>query len=217
MSEPIRQPTVFDSGQQHLGVQYARALLGAAARNGQAAAVVDELDDLIADVLDRAPRLEAILASPRIPVATQLAMLDKAFAGRMSATLLTFLKVVCRRRRFACLRAIRQAARQQLNAGEGRVEVQVQAATALGDEVRELVTRRLEASLGKRVHLVVRQDERLIGGLVIRIGDVVYDASVAQGLSRLRDSVVDEVARAVRASLDRFDLPDPENHAGSEA
>lgn len=217
MSEPVRQPTVFDSGQEHLGTQYARALLGAAARRGQAAAVVDELDDLIAEVLDRAPQFEAILASPRVPAASQAAMLDKAFAGRMSTTLLTFLKVVCRHRRFACLRAIRHAARQQLNAWEGRVEVQVQAAAALSDEVRELVTRRLEALLGQRVQLVVRQDERLIGGLVIRMGDVVYDASVARGLSRLRESVRDEVARAVRESLGRFAVPDPESRAGSEA
>jgi hypothetical protein len=63
MSEPVRQPTVLDSGQEHLGAQYARALLGAAARDGQAAAVVEELDAFVAEVLDRAPRLEATLAS----------------------------------------------------------------------------------------------------------------------------------------------------------
>jgi F-type H+-transporting ATPase subunit delta len=217
MSEPVRQPTVFDSGQEHLGTQYARALLGAAARDGQAAAVVEELDAFIVEVLDLAPRLEAALASLRVPVAAKLGLLDKALAGRMSGTLLTFLKVVCRHRRFESLRAIRKAARQQLNESIGRVDVQVRTPMPLSDDVHELVTRRLESLLGKRVHLVVRLDASLIGGLVVRVGDTVYDASVARGLSRLRERALDEVARAVRESLDRFASPRSAAYTGSEA
>jgi len=217
MSEPVRQPTVLDSGQEHLGQQYARALLGAAARDGQAAAVVEELDAFITEVLDVAPRLEAALTSPRVPAAAKLGLLDKALAGRMSVSLLNFLKVVCRHRRFACLRAIRKAARQQLNEWEGRVDVQVRTPAPLSEAVHELVTRRLESLLGKRVHLVVRLDESLIGGLVIRVGDMVYDASVARGLSRLRESALDEVARAVRESLDRFASAGSAAYTGSEA
>jgi len=217
MSEPVRQPTVLDSGQEHLGAQYARALLGAAARDGQAAAVGEELDAFVAEVLDRAPRLEATLASLRVAADAKLELLDKALAGRMSTTLLTFLKVVCRHRRFDCLRVIRKAAQRQWNDWEGRVEVQVRTATPLSGDVRDLVTRRLELLLGKRVSLVVRQDESLIGGLVIRVGDMVYDASVARGLSRLRESVLDEVARAVHESLDRFASQDSGAYTGSEA
>lgn len=207
MSQPVRQPTVFDSGQEHVGAVYAKALLGAAAQTGQAAAVVEELDSFISDALDRLPALEATLASPRVAAEAKLALLDKSLSGRMSATLLTFLKVVCRHGRFDCLRAIGRAARQQLNVREGRVDVRVRTPQALSDELRELVTRRLETLLGKRVNLFVRVDESLIGGIVVRVGDVVYDASVANRLSRLRESAVDLVVRAVRESLDRFAPP----------
>lgn len=207
MSEFVRQPTVFESGHEHVGAVYAKALLGAAAKADQAAAVVDELDSFVTDALDRLPALEATLASPRVAAEAKLALLDKSLAGRMSATLLTFLKVVCRHGRFDCLRAIRRAARQQLNEVEGTVDVRVRTPKALGGELRELVARRLEALLGKRVNLFVRVDESLIGGIVVRVGDVVYDASVANQLNRLRESAVDLVVRAVRESLDRFASP----------
>lgn len=207
MSEPVRQPTVFDSGQEHVGAVYAKALLGAAAQAGMAAAVVDELDSFVADVLDRLPGLEATLASPRVPAEAKLALLDKSLSGRMSGTLLTFLKVVCRHGRFDCLRAIGRAARQQLNVLEGRVDVDVRTPTPLSAEVRELVRRRLESLLGKQVNLFVRDDESLIGGMVVRIGDMVYDASVASELRRLRESAVDLVVHAARQSLERFASP----------
>jgi len=207
MSETVRQPTIFDSGQEHVGVVYAKALLGAAGTAGQTAAVVEELDSFVADVLDRLPVLEATLASPRVPMETKLALLERGLAGRMSETLLNFLKVVCRHQRFDCLRAVRRAAGQLWNEAQGRVDVLVRTPTPLDAGTSELVTRRLEALLGKQVNLAVQEDESLIGGLVIRVGDMVYDASVANELNRLRESAVDTVVHAVRKSLDRFAPP----------
>jgi F-type H+-transporting ATPase subunit delta len=207
MSEPVWQPTIFDSGQEHVGAVYAKALLGAALTAGQAAAVIEELESFVADVLDRLPVLEATLSSPRVPAEAKLTLLDKSFAGRMSGTLLTFLKVVCRHQRFDCMRAIRRAAWQQWSEWEGRVDVLVRTPTPLSAELRELVTRRLESLLGKQVNLAVREDESLIGGMVVRVGDMVYDASVANELNRLRESAVDMVVHAVRTSVDRFATP----------
>jgi len=204
MSEPVRQPTIFDSGREHVGAVYAKALLGAAVTAGEAAAVVEELDSFVDDVLDRLPIFEATLASPRVPAEAKLALLDKGLAGRMSDTLLTFLKVVCRHQRFDCMRAIRRAAWHLWNQWEGRVDVLVRTPTPLSAELHELMTRRLESLLGKQVNLVVQDDESLIGGMVVRVGDMVYDASVANELNRLRESAAEMVVHAVRKSLDRF-------------
>jgi F-type H+-transporting ATPase subunit delta len=204
MSEPVRQPTIFDSGREHVGAVYAKALLSAAVTAGQATAVVEELDSFVDDVLDRLPIFEATLASPRVPAEAKLALLDKGLAGWMSDTLLTFLKVVCRHQRFDCMRAIRRAARHLWNQWEGRVDVWVRTPTPLSGELHELMTRRLESLLGKQVNLVVQDDESLIGGMVVRVGDMVYDASVANELNRLRESAAEMVVHAVRKSLDRF-------------
>lgn len=155
-------------------------------------------------MLDRAPGVAALLESLRVPVAVQLAALDKTLAGRVSAPLLTFLKVVCRRRRFDCLRAIAREARTQLRAQQGRVEVLLRSATPLDDALCARISQRLEALLGQRVDLVKEQDPAVIGGVVMRVGDTVYDASVARSLERLRQTAADAVAQAARESLNLF-------------
>ncbi|MEO8499247.1 MAG: ATP synthase F1 subunit delta, partial [Planctomycetota bacterium] len=182
-----RDKAVFDTGQQYLGSVYAKALLGAAEKVGNAEAVLDELNSFIDDVLAKVPNLDSTLGSPRVAVETKTAMLDKALGGKVSGELLNFLKVVARHGRFDCIRAIRQAVRQQLNDLRGRVEVFLRSAEPMSRESIELVVNRLKAVLGRDVDLHVDVDSDLIGGVVLRIGDTVYDASVANRLVRLKD------------------------------
>ena len=199
-----RQPTVFDTGQQYLGSIYAKALLGATEKSGQTEQVLAELDSLVDDILENAASLDETLASPRVPLEAKERILDRAFSGQMTPSLLVFLKVVCRRGRFDCMRAIRRAAREQYNELRGRVEVQVAAPGPLDAETQQLVEARLRATLGQDVDLTVRVDPGLIGGLVVRVGDTVYDGSVANRLSRLRHSMVSKAWQEIRGDVDRF-------------
>ncbi|MBC8873785.1 MAG: ATP synthase F1 subunit delta [Planctomycetes bacterium] len=201
----VKQPTVFDSEQKHLGDVYAKALLGATENAGVTEQVLDEFDALVGEVLDKLPKLEAALASPRVPEEAKLDMLDRAFAAKMSVTLLNFLKVVCEHRRFDCVRAMNRAAHVLRNELTGWVDVRITTVEPLTDELCERVTDRLEALLGKRVILVTEIDAELIGGLEVRVGDTVYDASVLGRLGRLREEAVDRTSQAIRQSLDRFE------------
>jgi len=201
----VKQPTVFDSEQKHLGDVYAKALLGATEIAGNTKQVLDEFDALVGDVLDKLPKLEAALASPRVPEEAKLDMLDRAFAAKMSVTLLNFLKVVCEHRRFDCVRAMNRAANVLRNELTGWVDVRITTVEPLTDELCERVTDRLEALLGKKVNLVTEIDADLIGGLEVRVGDTVYDASVLGRLVRLREEAVDRTSQAIRQSLDRFE------------
>src|SRR5215208_4907786 len=84
----------LDAGRQHLGMVYGKALLGAAEKIGQSDQVVEELESLVSDVLDKLPTLEEALRTPRLTHEERLPILEKAFGGRMSPTLLTFMKVL---------------------------------------------------------------------------------------------------------------------------
>src|SRR3954447_26703284 len=94
MSEPRQKSGSLDAGRQHLGTVYAKALLAAAEKSGQADQVVEELESLVTDVLDRLPQLDAALKSPRLTHEERMPLIDKALGGRLLPTLLTFLKVV---------------------------------------------------------------------------------------------------------------------------
>jgi F-type H+-transporting ATPase subunit delta len=208
MTEATQHPTVLDIGAQQVGAVYAKALLGAAARAGTVEAMVEELMSVVDDVFARLPRLEATLASPRVPAESKFRMLDKAFGSRMSDLLLRFLKVLCRRGRFDCLRAIQRAVREQYNACLGRVDVQVRSAMPLSPELRSAVAQHLEAMLQAGVNLQEQVDSRLIGGLVVRVGDTVYDASVANRLVQLRNEAFEKTAHTIKEALQRFEVAD---------
>ncbi len=199
-----KHDTVFDTGQQYLGSVYAKALLASSENAGETEAVMEGLQSLVDDVLEQAPGLEATLISPRVPLEAKEAMLETAFGGQAAPTLLTFLKVLCRRGRFDCLRAILTAARKRYNDLRGRIEVQVSAADALSAEDLEATTNQLRGALGREVDLQVKIVPELIGGIVIRVGDTVYDGSLANRLKQLRNDIVAESTQQIRSELDRF-------------
>jgi F-type H+-transporting ATPase subunit delta len=205
MVEHATHPTVLDSGQRHIGTVYAKALLGAAAKAGLTEQVLAELDSFVVDVLERMPKLEATLASPNVPPEAKVRLLDRAFADSMSPVLLKFLKVASKHRRLDSLHAIHRAVHDLYNEATGRVDVFVRTAEPLTDEMRGDLAARLEAQLGRRVNLRATLDEGLIGGIVIRVGDTVYDGSVAQQLRRLRDETLDRTAQSLSQSLERFE------------
>src|SRR5687767_5346152 len=207
MAKSRRNQDTRDASRQHLGTVYAKALLGAAEKTGEADLVVEELEALVSDVLDKLPQLEEALKTPRLTHEERLPILEKAFGGKMSATTLTFLKVVSKHGRLDCLRAIARAARKQLNTARGRVEVIVETAYPLSNPVRERITGRLTQLLGREVILTTEVNEDLLGGLMVRVGDTVYDASLAARLARLEKVTLDQTKQAIRESVDRFAIP----------
>jgi F-type H+-transporting ATPase subunit delta len=199
-----RQHDKIDASRQHLGTVYAKALLGAAEKAGQAEQAVEELEAIVSDVLDKLPQLDEALKSPRLTHEERLPILEKAFGGKLSATTLTFLKVVSQHNRLDCLRAIAKAARKQLDAAHGRVEVIVETAYPLSNPVRERIIARLTQMLGRQVILSTQVNEDLLGGLMVRVGDTVYDASLAAQLKRMEAVTLDHTKQALRESLERF-------------
>lgn len=210
-SETSHEP--YDPGRQQLGSVYAKALLGATEKAGQTDQALAEFDSLLDDVLSALPRFQASLESPRIPLPAKERMLDQAFGGKMNGLLLNFLKVVCRHGRMDCLRAIHAAAHDQYNQLRGRVAVEIRTAGELDDELRQQIGNRLGAALGREVVLRCRVEPGLIGGLVVRVGDTVYDASVVNRLARIKESTVARAASAIRDAAQRFATPEP---AGGE-
>ena len=199
-----RRHDTLDAGRQHLGAVYAKALLGAAEQASQTDRVVEELEAIVSDVLDKLPVLEEAMRTPRLTHEERLPIIDKAFGGRISATLLTFLKVVSRHGRLDCLRAIARAARKQLDTARGRVEVHIESAAPLSNPLRERIKSRLSQLLGREVILKTSLNDDLLGGLMVRVGDTVYDASLAARLKRMEAVTLDHTKQTLRESLSRF-------------
>ncbi len=204
MSASSANNSSFDSAREHLGKIYAKGLLGATEGQNLTERVLAELDSLIDDVLDKLNDLEQLLASPRIGLEEKNRILDEAFAARMTPLLLNFLKVVAHHGRMDCLRQMRSAAHKLYNDMRGRVAVTVETADAINSQVRSQIEQRLTTTLGRQVELCCSVNPSLLGGLVVRVGDTVYDGSLENRLVRMRGETLDRTAQLIRDSLQRF-------------
>ena len=210
MAKTTQQGVAFDSDRQQLGDVYARALLAAATSSDSVEEVMEQTESLCQDLLASTPRIRQLLESPRINHQDKERMLDKAFAGRMDTTLLNFLKVLSRHGRMDCLSAIERSLKDQYNTLQGRIEVQVTSATPLDEETRAAITSQLVSSLNSQVELVVEVNPELIGGTIIRIGDTVYDGSVANRLARIKRETLAHTTMEFQQAADRFTSGDPD-------
>lgn len=140
------------------------------------------------------------LRTPVVSAADKEQALRRIFGeGRVSDLLLRFLLVLNRKERLGEVSGIAEAYTQLLWERTGRVEVEVFSAKPLDEDLAEVVRRRIGEALGKEAVLRSRVDADLIGGLRLRVGDRMIDASVATRLSRIRESLNTKGAETVRS------------------
>ncbi|TWU30958.1 ATP synthase F1 subunit delta [Novipirellula artificiosorum] len=185
MSEAPKHDTVLDTGAEQLGRTYARALMGAAQNEGVADQVVEQLGRVVDDYLSQSEPLATTFASPRVKQEEKIRVIDRLFADDFHPVLVKFLKVMAHRERLGYVAAVRIAAETLLDESVGQVVASVRTATALNEALRGQVTERLSAVLGRAVRLEETVDPDLVGGMVIRVGDTVFDGSVANRLDQM--------------------------------
>ncbi len=202
MDKNPQPPTVFDTDQQQLGETYAKALLGLSDKPKEVDTFVDQLSN-VAQVVREMPKLQAIFESPQIGVDQKAALIDKSFKG-MEKKVVNFLKVLARNGRFNCLAATAVSAEKLRDEAAGRVQGELTTAAEVEAAVVKRIADRLAKVIGKKVKLTTKVDSEVIGGMVIRIGDTVYDGSVVNQLAQVRAKAVQKAADAIREKLDRF-------------
>ena len=201
MSEPQKNDSVFDDESMHVGPIYAKALLSAAESSGKVDEIMDQFHSLIHDVFDKQPVLEMGLANPKLPPEEKIRVLDKVFAGKMDATLLTFLKVVSRRGRLNAIRGMYRAAAAMRDEAVGRVRVVVTTAQPLDAAATTSLKEKLQNLFKKQVSITSKVDASVLGGLIVRVGDVVFDGSVDGQLKLLKKATLAKAEIAIREKL----------------
>ena len=194
-------------GAEHIADVYANGLLGTTEKAGQTAAVIAEFDALMTDVLDRFPKFEAVLASALILPEEKSALIDRALGGRVSPLLVNFLKVVARHGRLDCLRAIHYQTLARYDELRDRIPVRLTTVTPLDPAMIARVTESLRGMLHGEPVLEHVTDPSLIGGAVLRVGDTIYDGSIANQLHNLRQEILDRSAHEIQSRRDRFRYP----------
>lgn len=200
-------PTVLeDPGTQLIARMYARSLLDAA--GSQSAGVVEELSSFVQDVIGTQPEFERVLLSPAVQAEQKLGLLEKVVSGRASEIFANFLRVLARRNRLSLLRSICTEAGRELEVRQGKQRALVKSAVALSDANVSAIRDRLKQALSKDAVIDLEVDPALLGGLVIRVGDTVYDGSVRTRIQQLRARMRERCVNEIQRGRDRFSHPE---------
>ena len=168
---------------------YARAIVDVSGSPAKANEIRGELMRFAA-ALRNSKELRDLYASPAIHMDTKVAVTQQ-LAKKMKASDLAAktLEVLARNHRINDLDAILEALAGLVNSALGVAVAHVRSAKSLTpDEIGELATT-LSKRTGKKVELDIRTDPKLLGGFVVKIGSVVWDASVAGKINKFRESL----------------------------
>jgi F-type H+-transporting ATPase subunit delta len=190
-----------DPSTQAISRVYATALLDAAGDDG--AGAVEELDSFI-DVLDAHENFRSIFLSGIMNRDEQLGVIDRVVAPRASGNFSNFLRVLAEHDRLSLLPAILVLATLELEKRNGQQRVEVVSARALDEATLERVRKQINDAFDFEPIIEPSTDPGLIGGLVIRVGNKVYDGSLRSRVNQLAKRLQQECIHEIQSGRDRF-------------
>jgi F-type H+-transporting ATPase subunit delta len=170
--------------------RYATALLELGSESGQLDAFVDDIGKAAA-TYDASPELRSTLDDPLIPLASKRAILtdicERLGLGVMPKNAISLL---LDRRRIRALPAIAGRLREMADAKRGILRAEVLTAMPLPEEYFEQLQKQLERITGRRVALDRKLEETLVAGVVVRVGDTVYDGSLVARIRQMKEQML---------------------------
>ena len=165
--------------------RYARAIFDLALEQDRIEQVRSELRQVAQAIEDNAA-LKRMLKNQLVPTAAKKAVFSQAF-GQLSNVTANFLKLVLDKRRGIHLMEIVSQFMVLADLSESIVHAEVCSAVFLSEEDLADLQQSLSTATGKTVCLQSRLEPELIGGMVVKLGDRVYDGSVQRRLSAMKD------------------------------
>ena len=205
--EQIRPRSVMeDPSSQALANIYAEAFLSASASVGTSTAL-EEFRSFLDEVIEKFPEIKKLIHSAIVSRDEKVQLLHRLVNGRCSEFFANFLKVVARHDRLDLLPQIYRESERQFEVKSGKRRVQVQTAVALSAESQAKVAESLKRQFGFEPVLEIEVNPSLLGGLIVRVGDTVYDSSLRTRLKQLRARFRQRKLHEIQSGRDRFSHP----------
>jgi F-type H+-transporting ATPase subunit delta len=169
--------------------RYAKALLDVSRKEGDPEAAGRDLEAFVSLTSGHA-QLARALVNPAIPVQRKTALVGALLArvpvGPIVAKLLLLL---AERDRLVLLPDLLEDYRRRLMDFQNIVQAEVTSAVPLPAGAAQAIERAVAARTGRRIAMTSRVDAGVIGGVVTRIGSLVYDGSVKRQLEKIKDTL----------------------------
>src|SRR6478672_12420572 len=169
---------------EEIGQVYSRALFEAAMEHGDLDEIHDQLG-IFADALGENKNLQTFFFSPRFSSTEKKDAIRKIIEGG-NERFLNFLELLAERHRLPATFRIRRSFDELWREEHKMLTVEVTSAIELDDGLVRSIGDRIEERTGRKIDLTSKVDPDIIGGIVLRVGNKVLDASVQGRLQRLR-------------------------------
>ena len=173
--------------------RYARALFDIAQKEDKIEVIYGELKGF-SSILKESGDLAEFFANPVFDNSDKSAVigniLDKI---GLSATTSNFLMLLVDKRRVDILEQVEECYQKYMDDVLNKARVGVKTAFPLSDELSARIRKQMEDLTGKNVEMVIDEDPSLLGGVVIVVGDTLYDGSVKTQLNNIRGLIREEM------------------------
>lgn len=168
---------------------YAETLLAVAEREKKVERF-GALIDAVAGVLAGDPALQGVFMSPRVPKDTKKRLIEQALKRVAPVSFIRFLQAIVQRGRQYLLADIAEEYEQLVDRHLDRVHAVVSTARPVDPKLARAIQKRLAVVFAKDVLPHFRTEPALLGGIVVRVGDRVFDGSLRRKLKLLRNRML---------------------------
>jgi F-type H+-transporting ATPase subunit delta len=166
---------------------YARSLFEVASDQDKVDEIRDELGQF-ADAMNEDRDLQVFFFSPYFSTKEKEDALDRAISGA-DESFVNFLKLLIENHRMPVIFRVRRGYEELWEEANKLIPVSVTSAIELDKKTVKELGDRIEEQTGRRVELTAEVDPDILGGIVVRVGDSILDASVRNRLEQLRRTV----------------------------
>ncbi|MGE3314105.1 MAG: ATP synthase F1 subunit delta [Planctomycetaceae bacterium] len=212
MVEPERPQTrvasvMEDPSAQAVARTYANALL-ASTPSAAKDETLEEFASFLSEVLDKNPEFSGLLMSGLLNRDEKLGIINRVLAGRGSELFVNFLRVLAKHDRLELLPLILKESRLKHELSQGKRRVQVMSPTPLSSEALGKIGQKLTESFKFQPVIENKIDPALLGGVVIQVGDTVYDSSLRTRMKQLRERMRHRSLHEIQSGRNRFSSPE---------
>lgn len=143
---------------------------------------------ILNESLNQVKDSKEVFENPAISKEQKKELLKKLFQGKINQKTLNFLFLLVDKQRFNLLSEIQNQLEKIVNKNKGIVIANVTSSSELDKNTLEILKQKLENTLGKNEKVTIESkiEPELLGGLVVKVNDLVYDGSIKRRLENLK-------------------------------
>lgn len=173
-------------GKTTVARRYAKALIETGQETGKSKEIARELRDISATFLSN-PEVLGFLLNPMYKLDDRMGLIEKIGDSlKLSDPVTRFLVILVERRRIRVFQDICNEYYRMEDEIAGRIRARVESSVDLTDNLKIDIKDKLQKLTNKEVVLTIDKNPNLIGGLVVRVGNMIFDGSVKTQLERVR-------------------------------